>query len=66
VRERFGLTCGKTGIGHPMRGLGLSWRTPRPPHTEADRSGLAGRRAVCGTRSGRSLSPMRGLPGAIG
>ncbi len=38
VRERFGVTYGETGMGRLMRGLDLSWQTPRPRHAETDRA----------------------------
>src|SRR5215218_10131926 len=36
VRERFGVAYGETGMGKLMRGLDLSWQTPRPRHAGAD------------------------------
>lgn len=36
VRERFGVTYGETGMGRLVRGLDLSWQTPRPRHAETD------------------------------
>ncbi len=38
VRERFGVTYGETGMGRLVRGLDLSWQTPRPRHAETDRA----------------------------
>ena len=37
VQERFGVSYSETGMGKLMRGLDLSWQTPRPRHAETDR-----------------------------
>jgi transposase len=36
VRERFGVSYGKTGMARLMRSLELSWQTPRPRHAGTD------------------------------
>jgi transposase len=36
VRDRFGVAYGETGMARLMRGLDLSWQTPRPRHAETD------------------------------
>jgi hypothetical protein len=38
VTRRLLATYGETGMGRLMRGLDLSWQTPRPRHAGTDRA----------------------------